>query len=137
MQGIRGSSSGIFLLDPLVVAGRVLWIRVCPSLCPSILPSGRFLGIGSLVFSDTQHGVRGPCCAWQSQIFWKKNFCPKNGQKIGVFQFIGKFSHYFFLNLVYNVVFLHKSHGKIFVPEIWAKMLSANQITGFLNQLYL
>ena len=27
--------------------------------------------------------------------------------------------------------------GKIFVPEIWAKVFSANQITGFFNQPYL
>ena len=27
--------------------------------------------------------------------------------------------------------------GKIFVPEILAKMFSANQIAGFFNQLYL
>ena len=27
--------------------------------------------------------------------------------------------------------------GKIFVPEIWAKMFSANQIAGFFYQLYL
>ena len=27
----------------------------------SVLPSGSFLGIGSLVFSETEHGVRGPC----------------------------------------------------------------------------
>ena len=27
--------------------------------------------------------------------------------------------------------------GKIQVPEIWAKMLLANKIVGFLNQLYL
>ena len=26
---------------------------------------------------------------------------------------------------------------KIFVPEIWAKMLSVNQIAGFFNQPYL
>ena len=26
---------------------------------------------------------------------------------------------------------------KIFVPEIWAKMFAANQITGFFNQSYL
>ena len=26
---------------------------------------------------------------------------------------------------------------KIFVPEIWAKMFSANQIAGFLNQPFL
>ena len=27
--------------------------------------------------------------------------------------------------------------GEILVPEIWSKMFSANQIAGFLNQLYL
>ena len=27
--------------------------------------------------------------------------------------------------------------GKVFVPEIWAKMFSANQIAGFFNQPYL
>ena len=27
--------------------------------------------------------------------------------------------------------------GKKIVPDIWAKMLSASQIAGFLNQLYL
>ena len=38
------------------VAGRILRIRVYPSVIPSfhlsVLPSGSFLGIGSLVFSD-------------------------------------------------------------------------------------
>ena len=35
-------------------------------------------------------------------------------------------------------VFLHKRHiWEILVPEIWAKMFSANQIAGFFNQLYL
>ena len=27
--------------------------------------------------------------------------------------------------------------AKMFVPEIWAKMFSANQIAGFFNQPYL
>ena len=27
--------------------------------------------------------------------------------------------------------------GKNLVPEVWAKMFSAHQIAGFLNQLYL
>ena len=27
--------------------------------------------------------------------------------------------------------------GNIFVPEIWAKMFSANEIAGFFNQPYL
>ena len=36
------------------------------------------------------------------------------------------------LNFCKNLLF-----GKILVPEIWAKVLLANQIVGFLNQLYL
>ena len=35
-------------------------------------------------------------------------------------------------------MFLHKPiFGKIFVPEIWAKMFSASQIAGFFNEPYL
>ena len=49
----------------LVVAGRALLNRVCPSFHPSVLPSfhpsclsGRFLGIASLVFSKFWNGAR-------------------------------------------------------------------------------
>ena len=36
----------------------------------SVLASGNCLGIGSLVFSGTQHGVRGPCgVVYDSYIF--------------------------------------------------------------------
>ena len=64
----------------------------------SVRPSGSFLGIGSLVFSETQHGVRGPCLVVRDRagFFLKKSFCPKNGEngpKTGFFEFIGKFSH--------------------------------------------
>ena len=35
-------------------------------------------------------------------------------------------------------MFLHKSYtGKNLAPELWAKMFSANQVAGFLNQLFL
>ena len=70
-------------------------------------------------------------------------FCPKsgeNGPKIGFIGFIGKFSHCIFLNLVYKEISYYLLYsctnlmlGKNLVPEIWAKMLSANQIAGFLN----
>ena len=64
------------LIGRLAVVGRVLWIRVCPSFRPEV-----FFETGSLVFSETQHGVKGPCVAVRdSQIFWKKYFCPKNGE---------------------------------------------------------
>ena len=91
------------------------------------------------------------CCAWHfEKDFLKKIFLhrkwgkwTKNGQQIGFFKFIGKFSH-FLLNLVYNERLYYLLYsctnpifGKNLVPEIWAKMLLANQITGFLNQRYL
>ena len=44
------------LLDPPAVARGVLWNRVCLS----IILYGSSLRIGSLVFSELQHGMRGP-----------------------------------------------------------------------------
>ena len=49
----------VLFIGPQAVVGRVLSIRVYLSFHPSILLCGRFLGIGSLVFSETQYGVRG------------------------------------------------------------------------------
>ena len=42
----------------------------------------RFLGIGSLVFSGTQHGVRGPCGAvYDRRRFFENHvLCPKWGK---------------------------------------------------------
>ena len=87
------------------------------------------------------------CCAWQSRISLKKNFCPKNGEnrpKVRFFGFVGKFSHLFLLSLVYKECSYYLLYSctnlilwKNLVPDIWAKMLSANQIAGFLNWLYL
>ena len=57
------------------------------SVHPSILPSGSFLVIGSLIFYESQHGGRGSCvvCVTEPD-FLKKIFLPKNegnGPKIG------------------------------------------------------
>ena len=75
----------ISLLDPRMWPERVLWIRVCPSVFPSfhhsVLLSGSFLGIGKLVFSETQHGVRGLCVVVRDRgRFFKKFFVPKMGK---------------------------------------------------------
>ena len=80
-------------IGPPAVAGRVLWIRVCPSFCPSVLPSESFLGIGSLVFSETQHGVRGQCVVRDRAGFFF-NLSQKWGKwsKNRFLGFIGKFS---------------------------------------------
>ena len=44
-----------------------------------------FLGIGSLVFSETQHGFRGPyIVVCDSRIFWKKSPSGKNDQKLAI-----------------------------------------------------
>ena len=128
---------------------RRLWPEGCVN--PSVLLSGSFLGIGSLFFFfETLHGVRGLCAVVRdSRIFFLIffYFCTKSGKnwpKIGFIGFIGKFSHCIFLNLVYKEISYYLLYsctnpmlGKNLVPEIWAKMLSANQIAGFLNWLYL
>ena len=83
--------------------------------------------------------------------FLEKNFLSqnlgkwtKNRPKTGFFEFIEKFALKFSLDLLYNenLYYLLCSctdplFGKIFVPGIWSKMFSANQIIGFFNQTYL
>ena len=59
---------------------------VLPSILPSVLPSVDFLRIGSLVFSQTYHGVRGPNIAVCDRVgFSGKNphqvKMTKNGRK--------------------------------------------------------
>ena len=68
----------------------------------------------------------------------------KNMPKTVFFELNEKFGHWFLLNLFYseNRYFLLCSctspmFAKIFVPEIWARMFSANQIAGYFNQPYL
>ena len=125
------SNKYFVLIRPPVIAGSVLLIRVRPS----ILLSGDFLGISSLDFSEIQYGVKGPCDVvhLRAGFFCFQN--GKNGPKKGFLEFMGKFRYYFFLNLVYKeTLYLYQLLyfctnpilGKNVVPEIWAKMLSAN-----------
>ena len=110
--------------------------------------SGCFLGIGSLGFSEFWHGARNPYHVVRDRArFFGKTFAPKIGemsQKIGFFEFKEKFGQKFSLNLSYNEnlsCFLCSCTNSIFeknlVPEMWAKMVSANQIPGFFNQPFL
>ena len=73
---------GMRSVRPPAVFGGTLWIRVCPSFCLSVLLSGSFLGVGSLVFSETQHGVRDPCGVVRDRagFFEEKKCCCKNGE---------------------------------------------------------
>ena len=133
------------------MAGRALSIRVypsfCPSVllsfCPSVLPSASFLRIGSLVFSGTQCGVGGPCVvvSGRAKFFEKNIFAQKVGQKWAKNRFLNLLENLvinFFLNLGYNESLYYLLYsctnsifGKNLFPEMWAKMLLANQITGF------
>ena len=85
----------LFVVGPPAVAGIRIRLSVLPYFHLSVLPSGSFLGIGSLVFSETQHGVWGPCLVVRDRagFFFKNLFAPKMGQKQGFFEFIGKFGH--------------------------------------------
>ena len=139
-------SNAVVLVGPPAMAGRNLWTSVCLFFCLPVLPSRSFLRIGSLVFSAMQHSVRGACVDIYVFFFWtrcflKNNFAHKMG-KMGqkCIKFIGKFSHYFFLNLFYNESLYYLLYsgtdpifGKNLVPEIWPKMLLASQITRFLD----
>ena len=68
-----------------------LWIEVC-------LFFRDFVGIGILIFSGTQHDVRGLFSA----VCNRAGFSIKKSQKIGIFEFTGTFNHLSFVNLVYN-----------------------------------
>ena len=88
---------------------------------------------------------------WQSRIFQEKLFCPQNGAngpKLDQKQSFLKLLENLVINFLwvwsrkkfYNICCILAQIcilGKILVPEIWAKMLSTNQIAVFLNWLYL
>ena len=86
-----------------------------PSVRLSVLLSGSFLGIGSLVFSHTQHGARGPYDVVfdRAEFFEKKYFSSKYGKsmtKIG--------QKCVFLNLLQNlfiIFFRIRSIIKVYV----------------------
>ena len=138
-----------FIIGPQLVARRVLWNRVCLSFCPLVFPSFHpsfclsrcFLGIVT-VFSKFWHVLEPntKLCV----ISEKKKFCPKNWENqpknrfFWIYQKILYFTKFVLQwKFILFAMLLHKSHIKIFVPEIWAKMFSANQIARFFNQPYL
>ena len=69
-----------------MIARKVLWSRVHPSILPSfhfyIFLSGRFLWIGSLVFYKFWNGFKIYMNLWVTErIFWKKIICLQDGSK--------------------------------------------------------
>ena len=110
-------------------------LSVSPSI-PLYICSSSFLGIGALVFSETQHGVRGQCVVLHDRGGFFDFFAINGGmgQKQGFLNLLENLVIDFFLNLVYkgSVYYLGYSWtnpvlGTNLVPEIWVKMLSANQ----------
>ena len=104
--------------------------RVCPSGCLGVLLEFYrqfFLNFGMVLETHMKLGVTEP------------NFPEKK-----FIEFIKKFGDELLLNLFYNedLYYLLCSctnpiFGKIFVPEIWAKMFSVSQIAEFFDQQYL
>ena len=117
------------------------------SFLPSFRLSGHFLGTGSF-FSVFKHDARNPYEDVRGRFrFFGIFFFQKVGEggpKTGFLNLLIKFCHHFLLNLLDNgnYYYLLCSYtklifGKNHVLEMWAKMLSANQIAGFLNMQYL
>ena len=94
-----------WFFGPPVVAGRVLWIRVCPPFC-HILLSGSFPGIGSSVFSETRHSVKDLCVVVHERArFFEKNLAQKMGKMCKKLGF--KFKLYLENKRRKNPAFLH------------------------------
>ena len=135
----------VVILDPPAVAGRVLWNRVCLSFRPSFRLSRRFLWIVSLTFFKFWHGARNPYevvrdradFRWKIFLPQKLENGPKMGQKQGLLNLLKNIVINFFwilsIKKFYNIYCIYYTNpilGKNLVSEIWAKMLSVNQITG-------
>ena len=119
----------------------------CPSFCSEV-----FLELALQFFSGTPHGVRGPCgVVYDKARFFEKCFTLKMG-KIGQAQASLNVQEssvffsvlYFFISLVYNESLYYCNSymleqilyfGKFWFLRYGPKMLLANQIAGFFNQL--
>ena len=75
------------------------------SVLPSVHLSSSFLGIGSLVFSETLYGLRGPYSVLQNSIFLEKLPSSKNDQNRS--KIVQKWAFAVFTK-IYSLVFLWK-----------------------------
>ena len=123
----------VLIRTPTVAEGSYELGSPHPAFRPSVFLSRCFLGIGSLVFSETQHGIRGPCVVVRdrARFFENKFFSQKWGKwaknfpKIGFSEFIAKLSYSFFLKMVYkeNLYYLQYSCTN---PMIWKNLVWKN-----------
>ena len=97
------------------------WIR-------SVLLSRSFVGIGSLFFSGTQHGLRGPFGVMTELDFFKKLFLLPKMEKIG--QSLGS------LNVYENLVIIFFSIYSI-KKEVYINCCMLGKILGNLDSWYM
>ena len=125
---------------------------VCPSVSPSVL-LGHLLGIVSLFFLNFGMVLETSMafCVTKPDFLEKKKICyknwangPKMCQKQGFLSLLKNLvSHFYWVCSVMKIYFICcvpaqiPYLGKFIVPEIWAKIFSANQIARFFNQPYL
>ena len=137
-----------------------LWNRVCRF---SALPFRSFVGIVS-VFSKFRHDARNPyevvChrARFSGKIFllrklrkWTKFFQPKNwengrkmGQKQGFLNLLKNLVINFYwicsimkISIIFCALAEIPCFGKLFIPKIWSKIFSTNEIVGFFYRPYL
>ena len=100
------------IFGPPVMAGRVLWIKACPSVCPFFCPSffpAVFLELAHYFFLKLFMvlGAHMEMCVTEPVFFWKNPLPPKmteNGQKWPKIVFFLLFRNIYSLVLSGNVV---------------------------------
>ena len=132
-------STGVVLVAPPALAGRILWNRVCPSFHPVAFP-GVFLELNcQFSFAMVLESLIKFCVA-DLEFLGKTFFAPRIGflklkkNWIVTFHWIYSIMKIYIISSL-PVQFLY--YGKSLICEILAKMLSASQITGLLNQLFI
>ena len=125
---------------------------VRPSVLPSVFLPRVFLGIASIDFSEIWHGARNSheIVHDRAGISDKIFFTPKLGKRVqnvpkqGFFNLLENlvinFNWIWYIMEIYIICCVSSQvpyFWKNFVPEICAKMFSANQIAGFFIQPYL
>ena len=140
----------IYVIGLPAVTGRVLrnrfYLSFHPSICLGVLLEfcHQFLLYFGIV-PENQMKLRVKELNFLEMFFHPQNWENRpNSPKTGFFQVIEKLGPKYLLNLFYNenLYYLlcpckNPVLGKIFVPDIWVKKSSANQIARFFTQPYL
>ena len=115
--------TAVLLLRPLVVAGRILWYRFCPSFPPDIC-LGVSLDLDHQISLSWHYTRNSYEVVHNNLILWKNCFCPKNKMsKARVFWILRKiWSLIFTVFYIENFYLLYSCtnplFGKSLTPEI-------------------